>query len=190
MRNQSIRQFSKVLLIALVLGVGASMGAPVPIASAHEVEPISASPAEGAVLAESPEQVRLTFAEEISETGNALQVFNEKEMQVDLGDGGVDLNDSQHAALVASLPALSEGVYLVKWKITLTDGDSSEGQYYFGIGNVILPAAPVEHDENETESGFSVWFWIIGGALLIAAIAAGFWWFRKGRNASAGHTDT
>lgn len=190
MSNQSLRQFRRVLFMVLALVVGATMSWPVPIARAHEVEPISASPAEGEVLAESPEQVRLTFAEEISETGNALQVFNEKNMQVDLGDGGVDLTDPQHAALVAGLPALSEGVYLVKWKITLTDGDSSEGQYYFGIGNVILPAAPVEHNENDTESGFSIWYWIIGGALLTAAIAAGIWWFRKGRNASAGHTDT
>jgi methionine-rich copper-binding protein CopC len=190
MRNQAIRQFSAALLLVLALGVGSFLGAPTQIANAHGVEPLSASPAEGAVLTESPEQVRLTFAEEISETGNSLGVFNEKNVQVDLGDGGVDLNDPQHEALVASLPALSEGIYLVKWKVTLTDGDSSEGQYTFGIGNVILPAAPVEHDENDTKSGFSVWYWIIGAALLIAVIAAGIWWFRKGLNASAGHTDT
>lgn len=179
MRYQSLRQFSAALLLVLALGVGAFIGAPTQLANAHGVEPLSASPAEGAVLTESPQQVRLTFAEEISETGSALQVFNDKDIQVDLGDGGVDLNDPQHEALVASLPALSEGIYLVKWKVTLTDGDPSEGQYTFGIGNVTLPAAALEHEENEAQSGLSIGYWIIGGAVLFAALAAGIWFFRK-----------
>src|SRR5450759_596559 len=64
------------------------------------VTPISASPADGAILAQSPSQVYLTFPEEAGEKGSFVQVFDQQGKQVALGNGGVDLNDPRHAGLV------------------------------------------------------------------------------------------
>jgi methionine-rich copper-binding protein CopC len=129
------------LIFAAVLVVILALGAALAPASAHYVTPTSASPDDGAVLAQPPDQVYLVFPEEVAEDASSLQVFDQQGLrQVDLGKGGVDLNDPKHAGLVVKLPALSQGVYLVKWKVQLvSDGDTSQGQYYFGVGNVTLP---------------------------------------------------
>ncbi len=142
--------------------------------SAHNVTPTTASPAEGSVLSTPPDQVTLVFSEEAGEKTSFVQVFNSQGAQVDLGNGGVDLNDPNHAILMVKLPPdLAQGVYLVKWKIGLADGDSSQGQYYFGVGNVTLPkdpppAAPVSA---APASGQSITLWV-GIAAAMTALAA------------------
>lgn len=106
-----------------------------------------------------------------------LQVFDAQGKQVDLGNGGVDLNDPNHAGLVVKLPVLGQGVYLVKWKIALSDGDSSQGQYYFGVGSVTLPqnppaaaAANAAGQQPGGVTGESVAFLATGILILVAAI--------------------
>jgi copper resistance protein C len=171
--------------IAFILIIAISFVFPI-ATGAHEIKPISASPAEGGILQQAPEQARLIFEEEIAEEGSTLQVFDDQNKQVDLGGGGVDLNDPKHTALVVGLPALTEGVYLVKWQVTLLDGDASHGEYYFGIGNVTLPKAPADEPEKEaepeTQTGSPVWLWaaLVGGAILIAAVV--IFWVRKARS--------
>jgi methionine-rich copper-binding protein CopC len=132
-------RFAAAAVLAVLLALGA-LGAP---ASAHYVTPTSASPDDGAVLAQPPEQVYLVFPEEVAEDASTLQVFDQQGLrQVDLGKGGVDLDDPKHAGLVVKLPVLAQGVYLVKWKVQLvSDGDTSQGQYYFGVGNVSVPTS-------------------------------------------------
>ena len=144
--------------------------------SAHYVTPISASPADGAVLAQSPSQVYLTFAEEAGERGSYVQVFDQQGKQVDPGNGGVDLNDPRHAGLVVKLPPLAQGVYLVKWKIALSDKDSSQGQYYFGVGNVILPKDPPPAPAASTGQPAILW---AAAALALVAVAAAIVIFSK-----------
>jgi methionine-rich copper-binding protein CopC len=158
---------TRVLLVTLLI-LSILPLLPITPASAHEVEPVTASPAQGEVLQGSPDQVRLTFAEEIAEEGSSLQVFDSQGRQIDLGGGGVDLNDAQHAALVVGLPELSDGVYLVKWQVTLSDGDSSQGEYYFGVGNVTVPQPIPEVTQAETQPG-SV-FSIIAAVLVVIAV--------------------
>ena len=150
------------------------------MASAHELEPTNSSPKEGEVLAQSPAEVRLVFAEELEEAGSWVQVFNEQGTQVDLGSGGVDLNNANHDSLFVQLPELPEGIYLVKWKVMLLDGDSSEGEYHFGVGNVSIPEnstevqadSQVEVEDHEAGTGTPRLLWISlgGGVVVIAAI--------------------
>ncbi len=158
-------------------------------AEAHNVTPTSASPADQAVLAQAPSEVYLTFPEEISENGSTLQVFDQQGRQVDLGKGGVDLNDPNHAALVVKLPApltpwpkspglargagatLPQGAYLVKWKVALLDGDSSSGAYYFGVGSVTWPADPPVSAVPAARAAAAM-PWPIAGAALAAVVAA------------------
>lgn len=104
------------------------------IARAHGIEPVESDPPDGAVLEESPGKVTVWFAEELIE-GSGLRVLAEDGSQVDLGDGGLDLNDPQHATMVTSLPqTLPDGRYTVRWKAVLLDGDSSEGIITFIVG--------------------------------------------------------
>ena len=146
--------------------------------SAHELEPTSMSPNEGEVLQQSPKEVRLTFAEELQEDGSNVQVFNEQGVQVDLGGGGVDLNNIDHNSLVVQLPDLPEGVYRVKWSVILLDGDSSEGGYYFGVGNVTVPETMPEdiagsqpdEENHEAGTGTPILFWVgLGGGFVVIA---------------------
>lgn len=148
------------------------------IASAHDLEPTSMSPADGEILLQPPVEVQLTFSEELSETGSSVQVFDEQDTQVDLGGGGVDLDNADHNTLIVQLPELGEGVYLVKWTVTLLDGDSTQGQYYFGVGNVTLPENNTEEEshaeleEPGSGSGSSslLWVGLIGGLIVLAII--------------------
>lgn len=145
--------------------------------SAHYVTPVSASPADGAILSQPPDKVTLTFPEEAGEKDSFVQVFDQQGRQVDLGHGGVDLNDPNHEILVVKLPpSLPQGVYLVKWKIALSDGDSSQGQYYFGVGNVTLPADP---PPAAAAGGQPVALWVAGAAALAAVAAAVVLYSRK-----------
>ena len=177
---------AKTTLVAVLAAVLALFLTLAP-AEAHAVTPTSASPADQAVLAQPPNQVYLNFPEEIGESGSTLQVLDLQGRQVDLGKGGVDLNDPNHAALVVQLPALPQGVYLVKWQVTLSDGDSSAGAYYFGVGSVTLPADPpagaasLVRDAGAApqERGAAAVPWTFAGAALVAATAAIFIVWRR-----------
>ena len=162
--------FAAIFSSFLLLAVGLTP------ASAHTITPTSASPDDGSVLAQSPAQVYLVFPEEITEDGSTLQVFDAQGRQVDLGKGGVDLNDPRHAGLVVKLPALAQGVYLVKWKVVIaSDGDTSQGQYHFGVGNVTLPQNPAAESTGTAapQAGVSpaAWAFIATGVIILAAAA-------------------
>ncbi|HEX7598265.1 MAG TPA: copper resistance protein CopC, partial [Polyangia bacterium] len=169
-------------IIAALLALLAVSLAGLASASAHYVTPTSASPADGAILAQAPDKVILIFPEEAGEKTSFVQVFDQQERQVDLGNGGVDLNDPKHATLVVKLPpALPQGVYLVKWKIGLSDNDSSQGQYYFGVGKVTLPAdpPPAAPIASAPSTGQPVALWAAGAAILAAAAVAVVLYSRK-----------
>ena len=144
---------------------------------AHEVKPETSTPAPGIALGESPAEVVLVFAEELTEEGSSLQVYNAAGTAIQISGGGVDLNDPQHATLRAGLPVLAEGVYQVKWSIVLTDGDGSSGSYHFGVGKVVVPsqaaeesgAAPAEAAAGQSQSGLPTALWIVLVVLLVGA---------------------
>lgn len=156
-----------------LLVLGLMLFSPAGGAFAHNISPQTASPAPGEILEQAPSQVRLTFEEELNEEGSSLQVFDLQGKQVDLGSGGVDLFDAQHAALVVDLPQLAPGAYNVRWRAALADGDASEGAYTFGVGDVILPENPQPGEAGPAEQGAAPGErWLLPavfGALLLAA---------------------
>ncbi|GAB4279604.1 MAG: copper resistance protein CopC [Candidatus Promineifilaceae bacterium] len=105
---------------------------------AHEIILLTSDPANGDIIPASPPILKAIFNEEMDTQQSTIQVFDSSGSQVDAGDGGVDLKDPNHATLIATLPPLPEGAYLVKWRIILLDGDPVEGQYNFFVGT---PAA-------------------------------------------------
>ncbi len=106
--------------------------------SAHEAEVIKSDPPANAVLTTAPGKVTAWFSEELETGSSTIEVLNNNGERVDLGDGGVDLYDPDHASMFVSLkPSLPDDAYLVHWNITLTDGDASEGAFPFYIGKEV-----------------------------------------------------
>ncbi len=114
--KQQLNRVWILLIGAMALALALSLSMP-GISQAHDVAPTKTEPADGAVLAQSPDKVTAWFPEEIVAEKTTFQVFDAQGKQVDLGKGGVDLNDPSHMVLVVGLPKLAEGVYTVKWDV-------------------------------------------------------------------------
>jgi methionine-rich copper-binding protein CopC len=173
----------KILALAIFAAFGLLFLAGLSTASAHVVTPTTSTPADGTLMTQPPDKVVLVFPEEAGEKDSIVQVFDQQGKQVDLGNGGVDLNDPNHATLVVKLPVLAQGVYLVKWKIVLSDGDSSQGQYYFGVGNVSLPKDPppaVASGASAAPGVSPAAVWTVAAVLLVA-LAIGIVFFSRKR---------
>lgn len=144
------------LAIWLVLAAGVN------IVAAHS-ELVESNPANGDILDEPPEQVRLKFTEELG-AGSSVGVFDPKGQQLDDGNGGLDLNDLDHKTMVVILPeSLANGKYIVRWKaVSAEDDDATNGTFAFNIG-----AATVADEQpiGETNSALSP-------LLLLAALIA------------------
>ncbi len=161
------------LFFLLLLGLAVTA---VSVAAHGDEILLRADPEDGAALAQSPTQVTTWFSNEL-DTSSTLQVFNLAGEPVDNGDGGVDLNDPDHATMIVSLPPLDEGVYLVQWTAVLLDGDTVSGAFTFGVGQAgaaasQLPAATAADTTAENSGGIPTSI-LIGagiGAILIAGL--------------------
>ncbi len=144
-----------ILLILLLAGV-------VTAVSAHAAVIIKSIPANGEILAESPSEVMAWFAEELVSGESTMTVFSAQGTQVDNGDGGVNLNDPDHASMIVTLPPLSDGSYTVQWHVTLLDGDATDGAFSFAVGEgqsvlpVTLPETAVSQVSVEIDSSRSM----------------------------------
>ncbi len=173
-------------------------------ASAHSI-PLTANPAQGAVLSQSPGRVDVMFSLELESGKSLLRVFDQSGKQVDLGKGGVDLNDAQHQRMTVTLPDnLPAGVYTVTWRVTSTAeehvGHITEGEYAFVIGagtSTSDPSAPyawryIGEDSSapsasEPAGSQTGLFAILGGVVVIAAgVTGGFWFIRRHNRGTAG----
>jgi len=114
------------------------------ISVAHAHATLKAStPANGATLSASPQNVTLTFSEPVKLTLLALQ-----------RDGGdrqdlKPLPTKADATITVSAPTLAKGSYVVAWRALSDDGHVMTGQIAFGVG-VEAPAVttPPGHDEH------------------------------------------
>jgi putative copper export protein/methionine-rich copper-binding protein CopC len=131
---------------ALLLAGVAALAAPVVPALpggrvlAH-AQLVASSPAAGAVLAESPPEIRLIFSEPLASDLTSLDVVDTTGT-VHMDRAG-ELDPDDPFALVAADPALPEGVYTVRWRsLSAADGHAAEGFFTFGVGDVadLMPA--------------------------------------------------
>ncbi|MFZ1397123.1 MAG: copper resistance CopC family protein, partial [Candidatus Promineifilaceae bacterium] len=84
------------------------------VSYAHLVELLSSFPENGTILSQSPGVITAVFNEEIQSATSNLQVFDADGNQIDNGDGGIDLNDPNHASMRVNLPTLAPGAYTVR----------------------------------------------------------------------------
>lgn len=96
-------------------------------------EPGSASPT-------APSEVRCWFTEEIDTKQSTMSVADSNGQRVDNNDARVDLNDPDHKQMFVTVRTLAQGVYKVSWKaVTPDDNATTEGEWYFGVGQVSVP---------------------------------------------------
>jgi methionine-rich copper-binding protein CopC len=97
-------------------------------------------PAAGSLLPSAPFVLSVWFTDELV-SRSTLRVLDRQGMQVDLGDGRVDLDDVDRERMLVSVPALPDGIYTVSWgTVSAEDGTAMLGAFTLGVG--IAPESP------------------------------------------------
>ncbi|MET9831983.1 copper resistance protein CopC [Streptomyces sp. NPDC006385] len=150
------------VVLALLLG-GAGP------ASAHAILTRS-DPADVSVLKTAPEQITLTFNEDVSLAGGSLRVLSPKSLRVDRGPV-THAGEKADTAQVMLQDKLPEGTYTVSWRVVSSDSHSISGAFTFSIGRPSAAASvPTASSENTAASrpyGFFRYVAYGGLALLI-----------------------
>lgn len=146
---------------------------------AHSVQVLRTEPVSGATLEEAPPQIAVMLNEELMSPASTLQVFNSAGEQVDLGDGGVDLTDPDHATLVVHLPKLDDDAYTVRWNAVLVDGDNTEDAFTFTVGAGVRKPVSGEIVSPTASPVPATLPWIGASGALLAVVALGLRWRRR-----------
>jgi copper transport protein len=121
-------------LAVLVLGLAT------PPAAAHATL-LSTDPAEGEVVAETPDVVTFTFDEPVSLTEGAIQIFDAAGEPVEATAA------SEDEIVTADLPEeLPDGTYVVAWRAVSADGHPVSGSLTFSIGAPSETVVPPDVD--------------------------------------------
>lgn len=91
----------------------------------------SSSPAAGAVLAEPPPDVVLTFNEPVEVSLGAVRVYDSDAERVDEGGARLEGGDT----VVQPLGDLAEGSYVVTYRVVSADGHPVHGAFTFQVGD-------------------------------------------------------
>jgi copper transport protein len=154
----------------LALLVGPALPGPAGGRVLAHAQLVASSPASGAILPESPDEIRLVFSEPLEAQATSLDVAAESGTVVLSRAGSVDPADPY--ALVVTDPQLADGVYVLTWRtLSAADGHTAEGFLSFGIGDVegaILsqPGGDTIHSETDPIAVIGRWLTYVG--LLLA----------------------
>jgi methionine-rich copper-binding protein CopC len=114
--------FSGVILLAALA---------LPSPSFAHAKMVRSSPAENAVLTESPKQVDVWFDDKVGTEYKALAVIDSKGKRVDNKDLVQETLDSAH--LYATVPTLPPDTYTVRYRVVSIDTHIVTGKYQFTI---------------------------------------------------------
>lgn len=117
------------LAAALAVLFGALCASAVP-AGAHAVL-LGSDPADESVLGESPRAIVLRFSEPVSLVRDGFSVFDARGERV---AGGDPLSAGTEVSL--PVPTLSEGTYIVSWRVLSGDSHPISGSFLFSVGAV------------------------------------------------------
>jgi methionine-rich copper-binding protein CopC len=101
-----------------------------PKALAH-AKLIRARPNAFETLAETPASVELWFNERLEDEFNSIEVVDSAGRRVE--DGHARVHPRDRTNLVARLTRLTQGQYLVYWKILSVDGHTARGRFIFSV---------------------------------------------------------
>ncbi|MGE3911565.1 MAG: copper resistance protein CopC [Chloroflexota bacterium] len=124
------------IAVALCLVVG-SAGSVFAHARFDRAEPPLDMPFDG-----TPMLLKTYYTQELT-SKSTVRVLDSNGVQVDLGDGHVDLDDPIRKTMLVSLPELPVGVYTIEFVAeSAEDGHAEPGTVTFGVG--MLPPAAEE----------------------------------------------
>jgi copper transport protein len=105
---------------------------------------IRSEPADNAILADPPPEIRLWFSEPIAAEFSSAQLLDINGQPVKLEKIRVDSNDP--TLLILTPPELRPGLYSLRWNVlSETDGHFTQGPLVFGVGQTaISQARPTE----------------------------------------------
>lgn len=175
-----------------------------PVASAHSVL-LEVDPADGATVEKSPEQVTLTFNEEINQSFASVAVTTEGDSgSLVVGDPVVD-----GSTVSAEVDELDPGPYTVGYRVTSADGHVVSGSSTFTVasagatssgatssgatsgqataGQTTAPASdtaardtPDATASDDSSAGFGTALWVVGG-LAVLLVGGAIFLLRRGR---------
>ena len=91
-------------------------------------------PPDGAMVDGQPFVLVARFTQELT-SKSTIRVVDGNGLQVDLGDGHVDLNDPDRKIMYVTLPELPAGTYTVEYVAeSAEDGHAEPGTFAFGVG--------------------------------------------------------
>ena len=141
-RRSRLRAAAAATLLAGVAAIAAPAIPALPggRALAH-AQLVTSSPAAGAVLAESPPEIRLVFSEPLAPDLTSLDLVDQEGTV--LLDRAGEIDPADAFALVVHDPDLPTGVFTIRWQsLSTADGHTAEGFLTFGVGDVadLMPA--------------------------------------------------
>lgn len=142
------RRFSRVvaaLFAAAAMAALIGIGAP---ASAHSVL-LGTDPDDEEQLAAAPDEVSLTFNEDITDLGTEVVITTEDGDMVSDGEVVID-GPVVTQALVADRP---EGAYTVTWRAVSADGHPISGEFMFTAAEATTDGEAAGTEEGSTEAG-------------------------------------
>jgi copper transport protein len=127
-RRHPLANLFGALAVALTIVVTALAGT----ASAHAVL-LSENPRANSTVREAPEQLELTFDENVEVSFGSIAVFNQHADRVDTG-APHHVDEPAHTIAVR-LPHLDVGAYVVTWRVVSADSHPVHGAFTFTVGN-------------------------------------------------------
>lgn len=120
------------LVLVLAAMAAVVLGVPAGSVSAHAGLDQS-DPASGAVLSESPSELVLDFDEPVEAVFGGVDLTTSDGTPIGVGPAEQTPGDASRL-VVAEVPPLADGVYVVVWQVTSADGHPSRGAFTFQVG--------------------------------------------------------
>jgi hypothetical protein len=165
-------------LAAALLLSGAILVATATPAFAH-AELTASTPAENASLAAAPTRIELTFNEPVTLPENPIEIVGPQNVTWQVGTPQV-AGPVVSAEVTPTGPA---GRYTLVYRVVSDDGDTVSGSVAFTLTAAAAPAttttttgpAPTSTEPSRTspvasDGGTLLWVWLLGGAVLLAAL--------------------
>ncbi|MGW3126788.1 copper resistance protein CopC [Streptomyces sp. NPDC001076] len=141
-------------LVLLFLAVTGALLAGAGPASAHAAL-TGSDPSQGVVVTKAPDQVSLTFSENVSMNDNSIRVLDPKGKRVDLAKPD-NLSGTTYGVQLKS--GLGKGTYTVAWQVVSADSHPVAGAFTFSVGAPSRTVASV----GDQEAGGGVVGWLYG----------------------------
>lgn len=136
------------LLLSLAILLVTAWLALIPASTAAHAELLRADPPADGLVVTSPDQLSLTFTEEVARDNPAPRITMLNESGDPVGPDPLPIAETgDPRTLAVDIPDLDRGTYTVSWTVTsATDGHTLSGAYAFRVGGGLPPGLATSSD--------------------------------------------